>query len=77
MDRIRIIIVTKSQIVCDGLKSIIANDPELHIVHTFTAVGEQIQQLVKQRFYVTIICTKLTESGSAERIAEIKDGCVP
>ena len=73
MDRIRIIIVTKSQIVCDGLKSIIANDPELHIVHTFTAVGEQIQQLVKQRFYVTIICTKLTESGSAERIAEIED----
>jgi len=73
MDKIKLIIVARSQILCDGLKSMLANDPELHIVHTFTALGEQVQQLVKQRLYVTIICTKLTECDSAERIAEIEE----
>ena len=73
MDRIKLIIVAKSQIVCDGLNSMLAKEPHLNIVHTFTALGEQVRQLVKQRPYVTIICTRLAESDSAERIAEIKD----
>jgi len=73
MDRVKLIIIARSQIVCDGLKSMLANAPGLHVVHTFTAVGKQIQQLVKQKFYVTIICTNLAESDSAERIAEIEE----
>lgn len=73
MDRVKLIIIARSQIVCDGLKSILANNPDLHVVHTFAAVGEQIQQLVKQKFYVTIVCTDLAESDSAERIAEIEE----
>ena len=72
MDRVKLIIIARSQIVYDGLRSILANHPDLHIVHTFTAVGKQVQQLVKQKFYVTIICTNLAESDSAERITEIE-----
>ena len=72
VDGIKLIIIARSQIICDGLSSMLANHPDLHIVHTFTAVGEQVQQLVKQKFCVTIICTDLAESDSAERIAEIE-----
>ena len=72
MDRVKLIIIARSQIVYDGLRSMLANHPDLHIVHTFTAVGKQVQQLVKQKFYVTIICTNLAESDSAERITEIE-----
>jgi len=73
MNRVRLIIIDKSQIFRDGLKSMLEQEANIQVLRVCAALGEDIRQCLRQKPDVVMICTKLIECDGVEAIRRIHE----
>jgi len=73
MDRVRLIIIDKSQIFRDGLKNMLERETDIQIIRVCAVLGEDIRQFLNHKPDVVMICTKLIECDGAEAIGRIHE----
>jgi len=73
MSRIKLIIIDKSQIFRDGLKSMLEQEANIQTIRVCDALGEDIHQFLKQTPDVVMVSTKLIECDGVEAIRRIHE----
>ena len=73
MSRIKLVIIDKSQIFRDGLKSMLEQEANIQVLRVCAVLGEDIHQCLKQTPDVVMVCTKLIECDGIEAIRRIHE----